>query len=68
MRARIVAANRVALTSTVENAAGVAVKCFHHDMSAVTGEEAFVFSLQETPEYRRNHTGNGHAKGSFVRR
>lgn len=68
MRARIIAANRAALTSIVEHAAGVVVTCFHHDMSAVTGEEAFVFSLQETPDYRRNHTSNGHAKSSFVRR
>jgi uncharacterized protein YbcI len=68
MRARIIAANRAALTSIVEHASNVVVKCFHHDMSAVTGEEAFVFSLQEMPEYRRNHTSNGHAKGNFVRR
>jgi uncharacterized protein YbcI len=68
MRARIITANRAALTTIVERASGVTVKCFHHDMSAVTGEEAFVFSLQEPPEYRRNHTNNGHAKGSFVRR
>jgi uncharacterized protein YbcI len=68
MRNRIIAANRAALTAIVENSSSVTVTCFHHDMSAVTGEEAFVFSLQETPAYRRNHTGNGHAKGSFVRR
>jgi uncharacterized protein YbcI len=67
MRARIIAANRAALTAIVETASNVIVTCFHHDMSAVTGEEAFVFSLQETPDYRRNHTSNGHAKRSFVR-
>ena len=68
MRARIIAANRAALTTIVEKATGVVVTCFHHDMSAVTGEEAFILSLQDKPAYRANHTGNGHAKGSFVRR
>jgi uncharacterized protein YbcI len=68
MRARIIAANRAALTTIVEQASGVTVKCFHHDMSAVTGEEAFVFSLQDKPAYRMNYTSNGHAKGSFVKR
>jgi uncharacterized protein YbcI len=68
MRARIIAANRAALTTIVEQASNVVVTCFHHDMSAVTGEEAFVFSLQDKPVYRMNHTGNNHAKGSFVRR
>jgi uncharacterized protein YbcI len=68
MRTRVIAANRAALTEIIEKAAGVAVTCLHHDMSALTGEEAFVFSLQDKPEYRVNHTGNGHTKGLFVRR
>jgi uncharacterized protein YbcI len=66
MRSRIILANRESLTKIIEKATGVAVTCLHHDMSALTGEEAFVFSLQDRPDYRANHTGNGRAKGRFV--
>jgi uncharacterized protein YbcI len=57
MRHGIIAANLAALNAIVENAAGVAVKCMHHDVTPE--EEAFVFSLKDRPEYRLNH--NGHA-------
>jgi uncharacterized protein YbcI len=58
MRARIIAANREQLTEIIENAAGVGVTSMHHDMSTVTGEEAFIFSLRDKPEYRLNHNGH----------
>lgn len=59
MRASMIASKVVALTSIIENAVGVLVKCMHHDLTSE--EEAFIFSLRGKPEYRRNHIGNGHA-------
>lgn len=67
MRSRIILANRASLIKIIEEATSISVTCLHHDMSALTGEEAFVFSLQDKPDYRANHNGNGHAKGRFVR-
>jgi uncharacterized protein YbcI len=59
MRTSMIASRQVELTSLVEEAVGVLVKCMHHDLTPE--EEAFVFSLNGRPEYRRNHIGNGHA-------
>jgi hypothetical protein len=34
----------------------------HHDISTLTGEEAFVFSLREKPAYKANHNGKMRAR------
>jgi uncharacterized protein YbcI len=65
MRARIISANKDELTKIIEAATNVAVTCLHHDMSPITGEESFVFSLQDKPSYRVSH--NGYTKKSFIR-
>lgn len=59
MRSHMIASRQVDLTSIVEEAVGVLVKCIHHDLT--TDEEAFIFSLQDKPEYRIGHKGNGRA-------
>jgi uncharacterized protein YbcI len=59
MRKHVIAANREQLTAIIERATGVLVSSTHHDISTVTGEEAFLFSLQDKPEYRLNHNGHG---------
>lgn len=46
------------LKSIIENAAGVLVKCMHHDITSE--EEAFIFSLKDKPEYRLNGNGKFH--------
>jgi uncharacterized protein YbcI len=62
MRSHVMAANREALTTVVEGATGVVVSSVHHDVSTITGEEAFVFSLRSRPEYRPNHNANGRSR------
>jgi len=57
MRSGMIESNLVVLKSIIENATGVIVKCMHHDLTS--DEEAFIFSLQEKPEYRLNQNGNG---------
>jgi uncharacterized protein YbcI len=57
MRSGMLESKLAELKSIIENAAGVLVKCMHHDVTSE--EEAFIFSLQDKPEYRLNHNGNG---------
>jgi uncharacterized protein YbcI len=57
MRAHMMSTNRPALTGVIEGATGVVVTSMHHDISTLTGEEAFVFSLREKPAYKANHNG-----------
>jgi uncharacterized protein YbcI len=57
MRSGMIESKLVVLTSIIENATGVIVKCMHHDLTSE--EEAFIFSLQGEPEYRLNQKGNG---------
>lgn len=52
MRAHMMATNRAELTNVIEQAADVIVTSMHHDISTLTGEEAFVFSLRSRPAYR----------------
>lgn len=54
MRDIIIVANRAPLVEIVEKATRVPVVCCHHDISAVTGEEVFIFSLHDQPTYRRS--------------
>jgi uncharacterized protein YbcI len=56
MRASVVELCRTKLIEIVEDATGVGVASLHHDISTVTGEEAFLFSLLGSPEYRANKT------------
>jgi uncharacterized protein YbcI len=63
MRFRIIDSNRAILNAFIEAATGVVVNCFHHDVSVLTGEEAFIFSLKGSPSYRLNHNnGKSHTK------
>jgi uncharacterized protein YbcI len=59
MRTSIIEISRMKLIEIIEMATGVSVSSLHHDMSTVTGEEAFIFSLLGTPEYRKNLQRNG---------
>jgi uncharacterized protein YbcI len=56
MRTNIVEISRTKLIEIVETATGVGVSSLHHDISTVNGEEAFLFSLLGSPEYRPNKT------------
>lgn len=52
MRTCIVEAGRSQLEEIVQTATGVKLVSVHHDISTVTGEEVFVFSLAGTPACR----------------
>jgi uncharacterized protein YbcI len=56
MRTNIVEISKKKLVEIVQTATGVGVSSLHHDISTVTGEEAFVFSLLGEPQYRPNKT------------
>jgi uncharacterized protein YbcI len=66
MRFRIIDSNRAILNSLIESATGVVVNCFHHDVSILTGEEAFIFSLKDSPSYRQNHNGKSRSSKCFA--
>jgi len=52
MRTCMVEAGRSRLEEIVQTATGVKLVSAHHDISTVTGEEVFVFSLAKTPARR----------------
>jgi uncharacterized protein YbcI len=52
MRFHMVSTGRLRLAEIVKNAVGVPLVSVHHDISTVTGEELFVFSLAEAPVFR----------------
>lgn len=58
MRTSMIESRLAELKSIIENAAGVLVKCMHHDVTSE--EEAFIFSLKDKPEYRLNGNGKFH--------
>jgi len=58
MRNCMIESKLIELKSIIENAAGVLVKCMHHDVTSE--EEAFIFSLKDKPEYRLNGNGKFH--------
>lgn len=52
LRNHLVLAGRNLLERLVEEAAGTAPVCVHHDISPVTGEEVIVLTLASTPACR----------------
>jgi len=52
VRSHMVATGRQRLQSVIEEATGVGLVSVHHDISTVTGEEVFAFSLAAPPAYR----------------
>lgn len=47
--------NKKEFIAIIHTASGVDISSVHHDISTLTGEEAFVFSLNQTPSYRLNN-------------
>ena len=52
VRSHMIATGRRRLQMIVEEAAGVGLVSVHHDISTVTGEELFAFSLAQPPSCR----------------
>ena len=52
VRSHMIATGRRRLQMIVEEASGVELVSVHHDISTVTGEELFAFSLAHSPSYR----------------
>jgi len=52
VRSHMVATGRRWLQTIVEEAAGVGLVSVHHDISTITGEELFAFSLSQSPACR----------------
>ncbi len=52
VRSHMIATGRRRLQMIVEGAAGVGLVSVHHDISTVTGEELFAFSLAQPPSCR----------------
>jgi len=48
-RSRLLSSNKIELIEIIHHNTGVGVSSIHHDISTVTGEEAFVFSLKDKP-------------------
>ena len=56
-RERIFFSGRGILSEIVKAATGVGVVSVHHDVSTLTGEEVFVFSLDGEPDFRKRKGG-----------
>jgi uncharacterized protein YbcI len=52
VRTNLVEVSRPRLEKMVEEASGMGCISLHHDVSTVTGEEVFVFTLVEAPDTR----------------
>ena len=52
VRSHMVVTGRQRLRSVIEEATGVSLISVHHDISTVTGEELFAFSLATSPSCR----------------
>jgi len=52
VRSHMIATGRRRLQMIVEEASGVGLVSVHHDISTVTGEELFAFSLADSPSCR----------------
>ncbi len=52
VRSHMIATGRQRLQTIVEEASGVGLVSVHHDISTVTGEELFAFSLAQSPSCR----------------
>ena len=56
VRSHMIATGRPRLQMIVEEASGVGLVSVHHDISTVTGEELFAFSLDQPPSCRPKKT------------
>lgn len=52
VRTHLIETARPVMEAMVEEVTGVKALSLHHDISTVTGEELFVFTLAESPVYR----------------
>ncbi len=52
VRSQLIEAARPVLDALARDITGVGVASMHHDISTVTGEEVFVFSLTQAPPVR----------------
>lgn len=52
MRTMVIDHNKKEFIAIIHTASGVDISSVHHDISTLTGEEAFVFSLSQIPHYR----------------
>ena len=55
MRTMVIDHNKKEFIAIIHTASGADISSVHHDISTLTGEEAFVFSLNQTPSYRLNN-------------
>ena len=52
VRTHLVETARPVLEAMVQEVTGIKVRCLHHDISTVTGEEVLLFTLAESPDFR----------------
>ena len=52
VRTHLVETARPLLEAMVQEVTGIKVRCLHHDISTVTGEEVVLFTLAESPDFR----------------
>ncbi len=52
VRTHLIETSRTRLEAMVEQASGIGCLSMHHDVSTVTGEEVFLFTLVATPKLR----------------
>lgn len=57
VRGHMISSGRLRLSGIVEKATGVRLVSVHHDLSTLTGEEVFVFSLDGEPDFRKRKGG-----------
>ncbi|HUE70440.1 MAG TPA: DUF2294 domain-containing protein [Pirellulaceae bacterium] len=53
VRTHLIETARPIMAAMIQEVTGVKVLSLHHDISTVTGEEVVLFTLAESPEYRR---------------
>ncbi len=53
VRTQLIELTRPVLEAMIQEVTGVKVVSLHHDISTVTGEEVVVFTLAQSPDYRR---------------
>jgi len=58
VRTHLVETSRARLEEMVKQASGIACLSMHHDVSTVTGEEVFLFTLVAIPKLRPKTIGN----------
>ena len=53
VRTHLIETARPIMAAMIQEVTGVKVLSLHHDISTVTGDEVVLFTLAESPEYRR---------------